>query len=135
MIGTVNLLLINIHGVARCYSFILNEFIICCIQHIYESIMITYKEYKNKCLEDSNFKKEYDDLEPEYDIINAMIKARKEKGLTQKQLSELTGISQADISRIENGTRNPSLEMIKRLATGMGMRLKLEFIPVSKVED
>lgn len=97
--------------------------------------MIAYKEYKNKCLEDSNFKKEYDDLEPEYDIINAMIKARKEKGLTQKQLSELTGISQADISRIENGTRNPSLEMIKRLATGMGMRLKLEFIPVSKVED
>ena len=97
--------------------------------------MITYKEYKNKCLEDSNLKKEYDDLEPEYDIINAMIKARKEKGLTQKQLSELTGISQADISRIENGTRNPSLEMIKRLATGMGMRLKLEFIPVSKVED
>lgn len=97
--------------------------------------MITYKEYKNKCLEDSNFKKEYDDLEPEYDIINAMIKARKERGLTQKQLSELTGISQADISRIENGTRNPSLEMIKRLATGMGMRLKLEYIPVSKVED
>lgn len=97
--------------------------------------MITYKEYKNKCLEDSNFKKEYDDLEPEYDNINAMIKVRKERGLTQKQLSELTGISQADISRIENGTRNPSLEMIKRLATGMGMRLKLEFIPVSKVED
>ena len=64
-----------------------------------------------------------------------MIKVRKEKGLTQKQLSELTGISQADISRIENGTRNPSLEMIKRLAIGMGMRLKLEFIPVSKVED
>ena len=97
--------------------------------------MVTYKEYKNKCLEDSNFKKEYDALQPEYDIINAMIKARKEQGLTQKQLSELTGISQADISRIENGTRNPSLEMIKRLATGMGMRLKLEFIPVSKVED
>lgn len=96
--------------------------------------MITYKEYKNKCLEDSNLKKEYDNLEPEYDIINAMIKARKEQGLTQKQLSELTGISQADISRIENGTRNPSLEMIKRLATGMGMRLKLEFIPVSKEE-
>lgn len=97
--------------------------------------MITYKEYNNKCLEDSNFKKEYYDLEPEYDIINAMIKVRKERGLTQKQLSELTGISQSDISRIENGTRNPSLEMIKRLATGMGMRLKLEFIPVSKVED
>ena len=93
--------------------------------------MVTYKEYKNKCLEDPYFKKEYDNLETEYDIINAMIKARKEKGLTQKQLSELTGISQADISRIENGTRNPSLGMIKRLAAGMGMQLKLEFLPVS----
>lgn len=96
--------------------------------------MVTYKDYKNKCLEDLDFKKEYDALQPEYDIINAMIKARKEQGLTQKQLSELTGISQADISRIENGTRNPSLGMIKRLAAGMGMRLKLEFIPLSKEE-
>ena len=49
--------------------------------------------------------------------------------MTQKELSEKTGITQADISRIENGTRNPSLNMIKRLAKGMGMRLKLEFIP------
>ena len=93
--------------------------------------MIKYSEYKKKCLEDSGFKKEYDSLQPEYDIINAMIKARKDQGLTQKQLSELTGISQADISRIENGTRNPSLGMIKRLAAGMGMQLKLEFLPVS----
>ena len=92
--------------------------------------MVTYKDYKNKCLEDSNFKKEYDDLEPEYDIINAMIKARKERGLTQKQLSELTDISQADISRIENGTRNPSLKLLKKLASGLGMQLKIEFVPM-----
>ena len=35
-----------------------------------------------------------------------------------------------DISRIENGTRNPSLSMVKKLAKGLGMQLKLEFIPV-----
>lgn len=52
--------------------------------------------------------------------------------MTQKELSERTGITQADISRIENGTRNPSLEMINRLARGLGMRLKLEFLPQSK---
>ncbi len=52
--------------------------------------------------------------------------------MTQKDLSEATGITQADISRIENGTRNPSLKMVKRLAAGMGMRLKLEFLPVNK---
>ena len=52
--------------------------------------------------------------------------------MTQKDLARATGITQADISRIENGTRNPSLEMVKRLAAGMGMRLKLEFIPSQK---
>ena len=49
--------------------------------------------------------------------------------MTQKDLSGRTGITQADISRIENGTRNPSLNMVKKLAQGLGMQLKLEFIP------
>jgi DNA-binding XRE family transcriptional regulator len=76
----------------------------------------------------SHFCKEYDALAPEYDIIQAMIDARKGLNITQKELSERTGITQADISRIENGTRNPSLNMMKRLAEGMGMVLKLEFV-------
>jgi len=61
--------------------------------------------------------------------------ARNNEGLTQKELSERTGITQADISRIENGTRNPSLRMVKRLAKGLGMRLKLEFIPDSAAKN
>ena len=56
---------------------------------------------------------------------------RKSKGITQKELAERTGITQADISRIENGTRNPSLAMVKRIAEGLGMRLKLEFVPTA----
>ena len=48
--------------------------------------------------------------------------------MTQKDLSAKTGITQADISRIENGTRNPSLSMVKKLAQGLGMQLKLEFV-------
>ncbi|MGN0273898.1 MAG: helix-turn-helix domain-containing protein [Chordicoccus sp.] len=93
--------------------------------------MSSYSEYKKKALEDPAVKAEYDALQPEYDIIQAMIDARNKNGLTQKELSERTGITQADISRIENGTRNPSLAMVKRLANGLGMRLKLEFIPDS----
>jgi len=66
-------------------------------------------------------------------IMGLVIKEkRKELNLTQKELSERTGITQADISRIENGTRNPSLEMVKRLARGMGMVLKREFVPDAK---
>ena len=94
--------------------------------------MSRYSEFKNKSLENSEIREAYDALQPEYDIIQAMIDARKSQHMTQKDLSEATGITQADISRIESGTRNPSLEMVKRLAVGMGMRLKLEFIPVER---
>ena len=94
--------------------------------------MSSYAEFKKKSLENPEVKAAYDELQPEYDIIQAMIDARKSQNMTQKDLSEATGITQADISRIENGTRNPSLEMVKRLAAGMGMRLKLEFIPVQR---
>lgn len=93
--------------------------------------MSSYREYKAKALSNPEVKKEYDALEVEYDIIQAMIDARNNQHITQKELSERTGITQADISRIENGTRNPSLAMVKRLAEGLGMRLKLEFLPTT----
>ena len=91
--------------------------------------MSSYKEYKEKVLKNPEIKAEYDALEAEYDIIQAMIDARNKQHITQKELAERTGITQADISRIENGTRNPSLAMVKRIAEGLGMRLKLEFVP------
>lgn len=91
--------------------------------------MSSYKEYKNKALTIPEVRNEYEALQPEYDIIQTLINARASQNITQKELSNRTGITQADISRIENGTRNPSLDMVKRLATGLGMRLKLEFVP------
>ena len=91
--------------------------------------MSSYKEYKKRALLNPEVKAEYDALQPEYDIIQAMIDARVKKNITQKELSNKTGITQADIRRIENGTRNPSLSMVKKLAKGLGMQLKLEFIP------
>ena len=92
--------------------------------------MSSYKDYKKRALRNPEVKAEYDALQPEYDIIQAMIDARVQQNMTQKDLSAKTGITQADISRIENGTRNPSLSMVKKLAHGLGMQLKLEFIPM-----
>ena len=63
-------------------------------------------------MDDSKFRAVYDSLEPEFAIIQAMIEARKQLGLTQKQLSEKTGIAQADISKLENGNANPSLKTL-----------------------
>ena len=95
--------------------------------------MSRYSEFKKKSLENQEIREAYDALQPEYDIIQALIDARKHRNMTQRDLSEATGITQADISRIENGTRNPSLEMVKRLAAGLGMHIRLEFSPVENI--
>lgn len=87
-----------------------------------------FRETLNEELKDPTFKREYDELEPEFAIINAIIDARKEMGLTQKQLSELTGITQADISKLENGNANPSLKTLQRLAAAMGKSVKISFV-------
>jgi transcriptional regulator with XRE-family HTH domain len=91
--------------------------------------MSDFRNYLNKQLENPDFKKEWDNLEPEFDTIQAIIDARKSSNMTQKELAQKTGIDQADISKIENGIANPALSTLKRLAEGMDMVLKLEFIP------
>ena len=91
--------------------------------------MTKFNDFLKEQLNDSALRTEYEALEPEFTIIQAMIDARKSAGLTQKQLSEKTGIAQADISKLENGNANPSLRTLRRLASGLGMRLKVEFIP------
>ena len=72
---------------------------------------------------------EYNVVQPEMDAIRSMIKARKSQNLTQKQLAELVGIDQGDISKLENGLRNPTIQLLKRIADSMNMTLKIEFIP------
>ena len=93
--------------------------------------MKTFDEMLAKQMKDEEFKKEYEAIQPEMDVIRAIVDARISQNLTQKELAERTGINQADISKLENGTRNPSLKLLKRLAEGMGMTLKLEFVPKS----
>ena len=81
-------------------------------------------------MKDSEFAAEWNALDPEFQIIKAMLDGRAAKNLTQKELSEITGINQADISKLENGNANPSLKTLERLAAGLGMRVKVEFVPV-----
>lgn len=91
--------------------------------------MSDFRHYLHEQLKDSEFKKEWDNLEPEFNIMQAMIDARKSRNMTQKELSEITGIDQSDISKIETGNANPALSTLKRLAEGMDMILRLEYIP------
>ena len=91
---------------------------------------LDFDTYLQEQLKNPEFRAEYEALEPEFTIMRAMVEARKNTGMTQKQLAEKSGINQADISKMERGSGNPSLRTLQRLAAGMGMRLKLEFEPV-----
>ncbi len=95
--------------------------------------MKTLKDFKENQMKNPEFAKEYAAIQPELDVIRVLVDARTSQNLTQKQLAERTGINQADISKLENGTRNPSINLLKRLAEGMDMVLKIEFIPKQKI--
>ena len=95
--------------------------------------MRTFNDMLDKQMQNEDFRKEYEAIQPEMDVIRVIVDARNSQNLTQKELAERTGINQADISKIENGTRNPSLNLLKRLADGMGMALKIEFVPKQRV--
>ena len=79
------------------------------------------------------FKNEYDITAEISELVQTL---RNEAGLSQKQLSEKTGISQANISKIENGHYLPSIEILKRIADGLGKRLVVDFVDIElRTED
>ena len=79
---------------------------------------MTLQEYKKIKMQDPEFAKAYDEVQPEMDVVRAIVDARASQNLTQKELAQRTGIDQAEISKLENGTRNPSIKLLQRLAGG-----------------
>ena len=86
-------------------------------------------ELTDELMKDPEFKKEYDALQPERDLTMSLVMARKKAGLTQAELSEKTGISQSDISRLENGSRNPTIALLNRIANALNATCRIEFVP------
>ncbi len=82
----------------------------------------------NESLQDPEFKKEWEENQTEYEIMRMLIMARAEKNLTQKELSELSGVRQSNISRIERGMCIPNIPTLEAIAKGLGKKLKIEFV-------
>lgn len=75
-------------------------------------------------------KEQKEEIRIEEEIIEAVIRARKEKKLTQQQLSDITGIKQPAIARIENGTNSPMVSTLMKMLYSMGYTLKV--VPLEK---
>ena len=89
--------------------------------------MNDHKKYLKKQLENPEFATEWERQRPEREYIKAIIAARSERNLTQKELAEKTGIRQSNISRIENGNCSPTVATLQQIAEGVGKTLHIEF--------
>lgn len=93
----------------------------------------TLREDIEKRIDNEEFKNEYIALESEYKVIQSLIELRNSLNMTQKELSKLTGIDQADISRIERGLSNPTIKLLQKIADSLNMTLELKFVPKSEI--
>ncbi len=86
-----------------------------------------HDEVKQLLFQDEEIKNEYDTLSPIYDIKKELIRLRLEQGLSQHDLAELIGTKQSAISRLENGSYNPSVEFLSKIAHALGKELHISF--------
>ena len=89
--------------------------------------MSEFREHLEEWKKNPQFAAKYERTRSEREVMRAVIRARLESKLTQKELARRTGIRQSNISRIENGTSSPTVDTLARLAEGMGKRLTIEF--------
>lgn len=94
---------------------------------LYNSDMITLEEFKAEAFKDPKVKEEYDRLEPEFALMEAVIKKRIEKRMTQKSLAQKLHTKQSAISRLESGLYNPSLKFLKEVAAALDCKLNISF--------
>ncbi len=90
---------------------------------------MTFEEMKSEILKNPEVQFEYEALKPEYEVVRAVLNARKKSHLTQQQLADKIGVDRSDISKLENGNANPTFSMLQRIAEGMNMNVRLEFVP------
>lgn len=85
----------------------------------------------NQSLKNSKIKAEYDRLQPEFAVLQAIIDIRKKKALSQKELATTLGTTQSAISRLEKGNINPTIGFLQKLAKALDSRLDIRFLSYS----
>ena len=93
---------------------------------VMSKVSISFEEMKRDLLKDSEFKKEYEKLKPRYEAIEQIIKARKEQNMTQAELAKRVGTQKSNISRLESGNYNPSLDFLTKVSEALGKCLSVQ---------
>ena len=88
---------------------------------------ISFESVRTELMQDEEFKKEYERLQLRYEVISQLIDARKEQNLSQAELAKRVGTQKSNISRLESGNYNPTLDMLVRVANSMGLKVNISF--------
>ncbi|MEK7544303.1 MAG: helix-turn-helix transcriptional regulator [Patescibacteria group bacterium] len=88
---------------------------------------LDFAAWEKESLKNPKIKAEYDKLQPEFALIQAMIDARVQKRVTQEELAIKVGTKQSVISRLETGRGNPTVAFLKKLAAALNTRLEIRF--------
>ena len=89
---------------------------------------MNWNEAKTIILKNKEVQNELKINEAEYKVIEEVIMARKEKNLTQKDLAQLIGTKQSNISRLESGNYNPTINFLSKIAYAVGKELKVSIM-------
>lgn len=89
--------------------------------------MKEWNELKQELLKNPKFKKLYEESQPEFEIAKAIIRARIQNNITQKELAKRMNTTQSVISRVEQAQTSPSISFLKRLAAALNTSLSVQF--------
>ncbi len=102
------------------------------MKHVKKTIRknwLTWEDHRRELMKDLGVVKAYKEFQPEFAIIEKIIQARINKGVTQKDLAQKMKTKQSAISRLESGNANPSLNFLKHLAEALDSRLEIYLVP------
>ena len=84
-----------------------------------------FSEIKDILMKDTEFKEEYERLKPRYDVVSQIIEERSKQNITQEELAFRVGTQKSNISRLESGTYNPSLDFLTKIAQSLGKEVQI----------
>lgn len=87
--------------------------------------LIPFKKVHEEWMKDPEFRREYEKLEPEFQIARQMIAARRKQKMTQEELAKKVGTGQAVISRLEGMNAKPSISLLQRVAKALNTKIKV----------
>lgn len=85
--------------------------------------MKTLEQFKKEAFKRPGVRRAYAEMQPEFQIIRALIISRNKKGMSQRILAKRIGITQSALARFETGKINPTLSFLQKITSGLGLKL------------